>query len=303
MSLDFVSWLAAILVMSVVVTKMLSGNSIGSQKREISQLEKQRDQVREKLEEARKQRALVDENLEFYERRLVEYHDDMEDLRSELAILEAAARKHLEALGYDDAFIDEAISTGELPEDAIAGEEAPPGDPGSHVDGELLGDTEPEPTPSPQTEPADEFQHPDAALDPDAALAVVPPTGRHPDRLFLPDAIVTELLSNGVNVIDRSVLAERVRDGGEDLDSILESEQYFRLGEVIDLKALVVVNSTMRGSGVGSATCRIVELPSGKILLSNSYEQPGQSDQSPDFEPLTRSAHTLAEAILGIIQA
>ncbi len=95
MSLDHISWLAALLVMSAVVVKMLSGHSISIQKRAISRLEKQRDQVREKLQEVCKQRVLVDENMEFYERRRTECEETIGELRDELEILEAAARKRL----------------------------------------------------------------------------------------------------------------------------------------------------------------------------------------------------------------
>ena len=310
MPIDVLSWLAAIMVMSVVVLKMLSGHSISGQKREIAQLEKQRDQVRGELEEVRKQRALADENLEFYERRRLESEDELTELQGELVQFEESTRKHLAVLGYDEAFIEEAIRTGELPEDAVAGEEAPEG--GVAPDAEGTPETDPgQPSPDggdeaalvAQGEPAGEYHHPDAALTPGSAVAVVPPTGRDPDRLFLPDAIITELLSHQMNVLDRSVLMQRVRDGGEDLESILETEQYFRLSKVIDLAALIVVNSTLRGSGVGSATCRVVALPSGKILLSTSYEQPGRSENSPEFEPLTRTAHQLAETILSIVRS
>lgn len=295
MPLDMLSWLAALLVMSVVVIKMLSGHSIGALRREVTLLERQRDQVREKLEQVRAQRAKSDENLEFYERRRLETEDEIAELQGQLENLEAAARKYLASLGYDDADIDEALRTGTLPEDAVAGESA--------IAAETLpADADAAPAAA-ATEPADEYHCPEAALDPSLPVAVVPPTGRDADRLFLPDAIVTELLSQGVNVIDRSSLTALVREGGEDLQSILESEQYFRLAKVTELKALIVVNSVMRGIGVGSATCRVVELPAGRILLSTSYEQPGRTDQSPDFEPLTRTAHTMAEAILGLIHS
>ena len=178
------------------------------------------------------------------------------------------------------------------PDDAIAGEGAP---------ATAKRSKEEVPAEAKQTEPIQEHQHPDICIDPASPIAVVPPTGRDADRLFLPDAIVTELLGHGVNVVDRSYLTQRVQDGGEDLESILESEQYFRLGKVTELKALIVVNSVRRGSGVGSATCRVVGLPGGEILLSSSYDQPGRTDQSPDFEPLTRTAHIVAKGILSII--
>lgn len=290
MSLDLVSWLAAILVLSAVVLKMLVGHAIGAQRRDLARLGNQRDQVRASLEEVRKQRGVVKENLEFYESRRLEAEEEMAESQGELEQLEESTRMDLEFLGYDDAFIDEAIRTGEL-SDGAPGGEAPTAE---EKDDEAAAD-------APRTEPAEEYYRPDASIDPASPVAVVPPTGRDADRLFLPDAIVTELLSRDVNVIDRSSLMQRLRDGDEDLQSILETEQYSRLGGVIDLKALIIVNSIMRGAGVGSATCRVVALPSGEILMSTSYEQPGRTDQSPDFEPLTRTAHHLAEVILGII--
>ena len=123
------------------------------------------------------------------------------------------------------------------------------------------------------------------------------------DRLFLPDAVVTELLSSGIDVLERAALNRMVTDMGEDLAQILEREEYFRLGQLSSVRAIVIFNSKMRGSGISTATCRIVEIPSGKIILSKSYDQPGIDERSPGFESLTQTARAMCESISSAIKS
>ncbi|MFH1568697.1 MAG: hypothetical protein ABIL09_11930 [Gemmatimonadota bacterium] len=295
MPLEMISWLAAVLVMGVVVIKMITGHSVGAQKSEVTRLERERDAVRERLEQARNQRGAAEDNLEFYARRLTETQQERADLLGELERFEESARKHLEFLGYDDETIEIALRTGQLPEGALANDESRQDEPPPAPDAAAAAPA--------ATDPVSEFVSEESGLDLAAPVAVVPATLRDADKLFLPDAMVTELLGRGLNIIDRSALLQRARAGGEDLGSILDTEQYCRLAKFAEVRALVVVNTRMRGSGVGSATCRVVELPSGKILMSTTYEQPGPNERSPEFEPLTRTAHVLAEAVAGLVHS
>lgn len=77
----------------------------------------------------------------------------------------------------------------------------------------------------------------------------------------------------------------------------VENEEYFKLGALGALKAIAIVNTLMQGAGVASATCRVVQIPEGTILLSTTYEQPGTHENSSDYHRLTHTAQVLAESI------
>ena len=72
--------------------------------------------------------------------------------------------------------------------------------------------------------------------------------------------------------------------------------------DLVPLRAVIIVNSILRGPAVATATCRVVELSTGRILRSQSYDQPGDDESSPGFEPLTVTARTLAAAVRDSIQ-
>jgi len=281
MPAETIIYLAAVLITSAVIVKILTTSSIAAQRRELAQLEKGKAGVSLQLQSIVEQRTSAADLLSFHERRLGETLERIASETVELESQEEEERKHLAHLGYDDAAIDQALELGNLPDDADMAQGAPPG-------GEEPAET---------GDPVGTFVHADAPIEPNAPVVVIPTTLRDPDKLFLPDALVTELLGRGANVVDRFKLNQHIEEAGEDLESILTYEQYFRLGTAPDIRALIVVNTLMLGSGVGSATCRVVELPSGKILLSTSYEQPGESETSPEFEPLTHAAQVIAEAI------
>jgi hypothetical protein len=102
---------------------------------------------------------------------------------------------------------------------------------------------------------------------PAQTIAVLPADLVNADKLFLPDVMVSHL-----------------RDQGEDLAAIIEKEDYFKLGSV------------------ASATCRLIQIPSGTILLSTTYEQPGTHGSSPEYHPLTQTAQVLAESIHDVLR-
>lgn len=301
---EFISYVALVTIICAVLAKILTANSIGVLKRGLAQLEAKRAGISQQLQSVVEQHASAANLLEFYEGRKVEVDRRITEESVELELLTEAERKYLAGLGYDSTEIEEALERGILPEitdesQAVeaAGEEAvgqaQVADPVSPADGEEQAEEDSEE----MGDPVGTLQSPDAAIEAGAPVAVIPVTLRDPDKLFLPDALVSELLGRGANVVDRFAFNQQVEEAGEDLENVLASEHYFRLGTATDLRALIIVNSLMLGSGVGSATCRVVDLPSGKILLSTSYEQPGETERSPDFESLTTTAQVVAQAI------
>ncbi|MDP7449940.1 MAG: hypothetical protein QF689_15210 [Candidatus Latescibacteria bacterium] len=269
MPVELISWLSAVLVVASVVIKIVTANLITRRKTEVSQLQSELRKQVGVCESLVEHRASLDDNLEFFERRMIEDREVKVELEIDLDAYVADHRKHLEDLGYDpdedpdpEAIYEEAATAG--------------------------------------SEPSQEFQQADA-LPQHATIAVLPPAVGDADKLFLPDAVITELLSGGGKVIDRSTINQRLIDNGMDLRQVLDNEEYFRLHAAAAVDAVVIINSRLTGSGIGTATCRVIHFPSGEILLSTSYEQPGKDERSDDFENLTQTARQLATAIRGVI--
>ena len=284
MGLEHLSWLSAVLVVASVAAKIITSHTLTGLRQELAELHaqlRQRESVVSSMSEHRKS---LEENLEFFERRREEDTDEIDGLRSEFEELEAEWRKHLEVLGYDpDADITEEF---EGAASAPAGPGTAPAD---------VAAAEPPP------EAAREYRG-DQGLSPDAILAVLPATVRDADKLFLPDAVITELLALGAHILERSVVTRQLAEAGEDLGRILDNEEYHRLAVVGDIDAVVVANSRLQGNGIGSATCRVVRLPGGEIVLSTAYEQPGRDEHAADFESFTATARQLAGSIHEVLR-
>ena len=269
MPTDSIILISAALVVAGVVAKVATTNFIGRQKRELVELENRSRKLQAQLEALLEQRQAAEENLEFYERRKEEANQERPPLEQELERLLDSERKHLEALGYDPD--EEGVAAFVPHADMEAGATAATGTV-------------------------------DARRDEPRSIAVLPADLGNADKLFLPDAVVSELLGMGAEVLERSLLSQKLQEQGEQLADIIEREEYFRLGSVGALKAVVVVNTLMQGAGVASATFRVVEIPSGSIILSSTYEQPGTHERSPDFHKLTQTARVVAESIHGALR-
>ncbi len=260
MPTDSIIFISGILVCVGVGAKLVTTNLLARQKRELTDLENEVDRRHAQLEELQQQRQAAEENIEFYERRREEAGEEWPELEKELERLLESERKHLESLGY---YADEEGGLPSVPH--------------------LPDETTAAPT---QGDPVTA-----------TAIAVLPADLGNSDKLFLPDAIVSHLLDLGDPVLERSMLAQRLGDQGESLGTIVEKEEYFKLGSLGTLKAIAIVNTLMQGAGVASATCRVVQIPAGTILLSTTYEQPGTHDSSSDYHRLTHTARVLAESI------
>ena len=268
MPTDSIILISAALVVAGVVAKVATTNFIGRQKRELVELENRSRKLQAQLEALLEQRQAAEENLEFYERRKEEANQERPPLEQELERLLDSERKHLEALGYDPD--EEGVAAFVPHADMEAGATAATGTV-------------------------------DARRDEPRSIAVLPADLGNADKLFLPDAVVSELLGMGAEVLERSLLSQKLQEQGEQLADIIDREEYVKLSSVRDLKAVVVVNSLMQTGGVASATYRVLELPSGAITLSSTYEQPGAHERSEDFHKLTQTARVLAESICGTV--
>ncbi len=289
MSTEWISWVTALLVVTSVIVKIVTANLLTRQREEVSRLQaemRKQKAVSDGLVERRKSLA---DNVEFFERRLEENEALQAKLQTDAAAYEEAHRRHLEELGYDPD--EEDPEAGLMPEPETGPEPGP--EPGS--------ETRVEAGNAADLGPAGAFTQADT-LRSDAILAVLPPTGGDSDKLFLPDAVITELLATGVHVVDRSTINQRLQSAGLDLRHMLDEEEYYRLHEGAAIDAVVIINSRLMGSGIGSATCRVIHFPAGEILLSASYEQPGRDEGADDFESLTHTAQHIAAAISKVIR-
>lgn len=278
MSMEWVSWLTALLVVTSVIAKIVSANLITRSKTELARLQAEVRKQRGVVESLVEHRTSLEDNVEFFVRRRVEDQDLHERLEADLEVYEASHRKHLEDLGHD-------------PDD---------------FDGEFDDELDEAETADAQTDAQTDGQTDDPAstqLSPGAAVAVLPPTVGDTDKLFLPDAVITELMAAGVHIVDRSTINQRLADNDVDLRRILDEEQYHRLHSEAGVDAVAIINSRLMGSGIGTATCRVIHFPSGEILSSLSYEQPGSHEQADEFEGITHTARKLAESIRNVTEA
>ena len=115
---------------------------------------------------------------------------------------------------------------------------------------------------------------PDAQINPNERIAVMPAKFGESTDLVLPDIIAMELIGYGFNVVERSVLAQMAREVGLDLTEIVNGQEYFKLGSISELNTVLLVTAQMEGSAVANATARLVRIDDGTIVMSASYSQP-----------------------------
>jgi len=118
------------------------------------------------------------------------------------------------------------------------------------------------------------YVKPGAVIDRATKIAVVPSKVEGSDDLVLPDAIATELLGLGLNVVEPTTLSQLENERGLDLTEILNGEEHFKRGTLADFSAVIIVNATIMGTGVANASVRVVDIATGDIIMSTSYSQP-----------------------------
>jgi len=120
---------------------------------------------------------------------------------------------------------------------------------------------------------------PGASISKSEPIAVVPSRIGSEDALVLPDAISTELIGYGLNVIDRSALAQRAREKGLDLSIIINEQEYFKLGSTTNVSQIVVVTSQLyKNSLVKNATVKVVNTKDGSIIFSSTFQNPAPTN-------------------------
>ena len=142
-----------------------------------------------------------------------------------------------------------------------------------------------------------------AYIEKSSPIAIVPAKIGNPDDLVLPDAITTELLGMGLNVIERTTLSQMVKEKGLDLTEILNGEEYFKIGILTNIETIVIVNSRMEFGNVKNATLRVVDSKTGSIIVSTSYSQaqPGNTAYLRHHDVID-TAREMAKSIKEIVK-
>jgi len=119
------------------------------------------------------------------------------------------------------------------------------------------------------------YNKPGAKISKSDQIAVVPVNMGLEDSVVLPDAISTELVGFGFNVIDRSALTQRARDKGLDLSIIINEAEYYKLGYSTNVNQLVIVNSQLhQNTLVKNATVKVINAKDGSIIFSSTFQNP-----------------------------
>lgn len=136
-------------------------------------------------------------------------------------------------------------------------------------------------------------------IDTNQKVAVVPAKFGGDNDLRLPDAVETQLLNLGANVIDRSALAQMIYEKGFNLTEIVNGQEYFKICEIIDVKLIFIINAKYGTSGVADATMKIVDVSNGKIIFSTNYYQPTPDNSSyVYFQNMMETAKELCKQII-----
>lgn len=98
-------------------------------------------------------------------------------------------------------------------------------------------------------------------------------TGMLRDMTF-PDILSTELLSRGVNLMDRSTLEGLLKEKGLSWDQVISGQQYLEIGASSPVKTIIIVNAQMVGKMVSTATCRVLDSQTGELLMSMNVTNP-----------------------------
>lgn len=140
---------------------------------------------------------------------------------------------------------------------------------------------------------------PGASISKSEPIAVVPSRMGSEDALVLPDAISTELIGQGFNVIDRSALAQRAREKGLDLSIIINEQEYYKLGNSTNVNQIVIVTSQLfQNSLVKNATVKVINTKDGSIIFSSTFANLGPTNPMYIFNlDLMKIARLFAESI------
>lgn len=96
------------------------------------------------------------------------------------------------------------------------------------------------------------------------------------------DSVATNLLDSSFMVIERTYLAEIVREQGLSITGLTEMSDYRKIGHLVDVDFLLVgsvglmqyVRGFQRLSYINSASARVVDVNTGQVVISVSYKTP-----------------------------
>jgi len=134
-------------------------------------------------------------------------------------------------------------------------------------------------------------------------ISIIPSKIGGSDDIVLPDALETEFLKYGFNVIERTTVRQMVQENGLDFTEILNGEEYLKLGEVTSVRYIVLVNSRISGLGVSSATMKVIDLNDNGIIFSSTYTQPSPDNPNYiNFENINDTAERMIKSLLPIVK-
>ena len=225
-------WLSAALIFASVVVRVVTGSYLTKQRRELSQLRTDLAKLRHQLEATVARRQSAESNISFYERRLADDGSSIEQLSGELEEYEALeANEGDESVSVQDE--EQAVDTEEQP---VVGGEVTEATAEKGVSDALGGEA----SPPPEGDDTAKSEEEDRVGE---AIAVVPADLGNADKLFLPDALASELLAMGLPIMERAVLLERVREAGDKLERLVADESYMRLGDNAELVVVFVATA------------------------------------------------------------
>lgn len=129
-------------------------------------------------------------------------------------------------------------------------------------------------------------------------IAILPSSTMMMNSL-LPDALTTAFLGLGFNIIERNELVRLLSEQKLSLTGILESSDYYKLGNIANIDNIIIVNSKeMMDGSVAQAVVKIIAIQSGKVIASSTYFQPRpNTNDYIYYDNVSETAKKIAKSI------
>jgi hypothetical protein len=143
------------------------------------------------------------------------------------------------------------------------------------------------------------YKKPNAKIDLTApAVILSDKAGMFQDMTFA-DIFSTELLKDGMNLMDRSTLQGLLKEKGFDWNNILSQQQYIKIGTSSPVRTILIVNAQMYGQTVYQASCRVIDAITGELLMSMNITNPSVNSLYIGNESTSSIAKNWADNITG----
>lgn len=117
--------------------------------------------------------------------------------------------------------------------------------------------------------------------------------------LLLPDALLTEFLGLGFNIVERNEIAKLLREQNLSLSGILENQDYSKIGKIANIETLIIVVSKENSNGaVASASIKVINVTNGYVIISSTYSQPAPDNPAyVNHQNINQTAKTISKSI------